>query len=180
MDGPRIPPASRRELGPVNALITRVLGVAAGTGPPNLFTTLARHRRLFRPWLRFAARLMPAGTLPRADTELVILRVAHLTGCEYEWRHHDRLAKRAGLRDIEAVRKGAEAPGWSQRQAALLRATDELYASTAWSDAAWDELGEHLTERQRIELPMLIGHYVMLAMTINALRIQPDEPRRRR
>ncbi len=60
----------------------------------------------------------------------------------------------------------------------MLRATDELYASTAWSDATWEELGMHLTERQLIELPMLIGHYLMLAMTINALRIQPDEPRR--
>ena len=39
--------------------------------------TIARHRRLFRPWLRFAATLMPGGVLPRADSELVILRVAH-------------------------------------------------------------------------------------------------------
>ena len=64
--------------------------------PPNLFSTLARHRRLFRAWLRFAGALMPRGSLPRADTELVILRVAHNSRCEYEWRHHERLGPRPG------------------------------------------------------------------------------------
>ncbi len=105
---PRIPPGTRREIGPVAAVIATIAGRALGTGPPNVFTTLARHRRLFVPWLRFAGRLMPRGRLPRQDTELVILRVAHRTGCEYEWRHHVRIGRRAGLsaEDIEAVRHG--------------------------------------------------------------------------
>jgi hypothetical protein len=71
---PRIAHGSRRQIGLVNAMIAAVLGRAAGTGPPHLFTTLSRHRSLYRPWLRFAGRLMPRGKLPRIDTELVILR----------------------------------------------------------------------------------------------------------
>ena len=31
-----------------------LIGAATGGGPPNVFTTLARHRGLFRRWLRFA------------------------------------------------------------------------------------------------------------------------------
>jgi alkylhydroperoxidase family enzyme len=176
----RIAPATGRELSPVNAVITRVLGIATGTGPPNLFTTLARHRRMFRPWLRFAARLMPFGVLPRRDAELVILRVAHLCGCTYEWQHHVRLAGRLGFTaaHLDDIRTGADAPRWTARQAVLLRATDELHASTRWSDATWQELSGQLTERELIELPMLVGHYVMLAMTVNGLQIQPDRPRR--
>src|SRR5438270_92593 len=79
---PRLAPGTRREIGALNALIVRAIGLATGGRPPNVFTTLARHRRLFRAWLRFAGRLMPRGTLPRADTELVILRVAHHCGCD--------------------------------------------------------------------------------------------------
>ncbi|MDQ1680340.1 MAG: hypothetical protein QOI42_1199 [Frankiaceae bacterium] len=76
---PRIEPGTREQTGTVNALIARAIGLASGTaGPPALFTTLGRHRRLFRPWLRFAGRLMPGGKLPRRDGELVILRVATL------------------------------------------------------------------------------------------------------
>jgi len=94
---PRIGPGGRGEIGLVNAAIVRVLGLATGGRPPNVFTTLARHRGLFRRWLWFAGGLMPGGKLPRVDTELVILRVAHNTGCDYEWGHHERLGRRAGL-----------------------------------------------------------------------------------
>ena len=128
---PRIAPGGRREIGLLNAAIVRVLGAAAGGGePPRVFTTLARHRGLFRRWLWFAGALMPGGTLPRDEAELVILRVAHNAGSEYEWVQHERLAQRAGLSadEVARVREGAAAPGWSPRQALLLRAADELHA----------------------------------------------------
>lgn len=174
----RIPPGRRAETGVVNALIARAIGLAGGTaGPPALFTTLGRHRRLFRPWLRFASRLMPGGKLPRKDAELVILRVASLTRCEYEWGHHERIGRRFGLdgQAIERVRDGADADGWSPRQVALLRAVDELHATRTLGDPAWDALSAAgLSETELIELPMLVGHYEMLAMTLNALRVTPD------
>jgi alkylhydroperoxidase family enzyme len=149
----------------------------AGGGPPTVMRTLARHRGLFRPWLRFAARLMPGGVLPRKDTELLILRVAHNCGSEYEWRHHEHLGRQAGLstEEIERVREGAGAEGWSGRRRALLEAADELHADRDLSDATWAQLREHgLGDVELIELCMLVGHYEMLAMTLNALRVQPD------
>jgi alkylhydroperoxidase family enzyme len=179
---PRIAPGTRAETGIVNALIARVIGLVGGTaGPPALFTTLGRHRRLFRPWLRFASRLMPGGKLPRRDAELVILRVASLAPSEYEWGHHERIARRFGLdaAAVQRVRDGGEADGWTPRQVAVLRAVDELHATRTLSDSAWDGLrAAGLTEAELIELPMLVGHYEMLAMTLNALRVRPDRFRR--
>jgi NAD(P)-dependent dehydrogenase (short-subunit alcohol dehydrogenase family)/alkylhydroperoxidase family enzyme len=175
---PRVSPGSRAQIGWLNALIVAVLGRAAGTGrPPNLFSTLARHRRLFRAWLRFAGALMPRGTLPRADTELVILRVAHNCGCEYEWRHHERLAGAAGLgaADIARVIDGPSGDDWTLRQSLLLRAADELHEHRELSGELWAELRGVLSEVEAIELLMLVGHYEMLAMTIASLRIAPDE-----
>ena len=179
----RIPPGTRRQTGILNALIARVIGLGAGTqGPPALFTTLGRHRRLFRPWLRFAARLMPRGDLPRPDAELVILRVAVLCDSAYEWTQHERIAPRVGLDKaaVARVREGADAPGWSARQEAIIRAVDELHASRTLGDANWDALrAAGLTDTQLIELPLLAGHYEMLAMTLNALRVPPDRFRGR-
>jgi AhpD family alkylhydroperoxidase len=175
---PRIAPGTRREIGVLNWGIARFLGIASGSShPPRLFTTLARNRRLFRPWLRFAGTLMPGGKLPRPDSELVILRVAHNCECEYEWRHHERLAEVAGLdaETVARVRDGADAAGWSGRQAALLRATDELHAERRLSDGGWEDLRPHLSDAQAIELCMLVGHYEMLAMTLNALQVEPDD-----
>lgn len=175
---PRIAPGSAAEIGRLNFLIARVLGAAIGSGPPNIFTTLGRHRRLFRPWLRFAGALMPGGTLPRADGELVILRVAHNTGSEYEWAQHERLALTAGLNgeEVQRVREGPAGSGWSDRQRLLLQATDELHAVRVLSPAVWSGLRQLLSDPQLIELCMLVGHYEMLAMTLNSLAVAPDPP----
>jgi AhpD family alkylhydroperoxidase len=175
---PRIAPGGRHEIGPVNAAIVWVLGRATGGRPPHIFTTLARHRGLFRRWLWFAGALMPGGKLPRRDSELVILRVADNTGCAYEWGHHERLGQRAGLsaEEVERVRSGPDAPGWTPRQQLLLRAADEMYAAGQIGDELWASLAAELDERLLIELCLLIGHYEMLAMTLNTLRVQPEAP----
>jgi len=178
---PRIRPGNRRELGLVNAGIVRLLGLATGGRPPNIFTTLGRHHGLFRRWLWFAGALMPGGKLPRIETELVILRVAHNSGCDYEWGHHERLGKRAGLSEqqIAEVRSGPEGEGWTQRQALLLRAADEMHADGRIGDELWAGLAAQLDEVRLIELCMLIGHYEMLAMTLSSLGVEPERPRDR-
>jgi AhpD family alkylhydroperoxidase len=173
---PRVPPGGRREIGIINVAVTRIIGVATGSGPPNVFTTLARHRGLFRRWLWFAGALMPGGLLPRRDSELVILRVAENCRCEYEWRHHERLGRTAGLtaEQIQRVREGPDADGWSARERLLLRAADELHTERDVSGELWGELRPMLSDTELIELCLLIGHYEMLAMTLNALRVAPD------
>lgn len=173
---PRLTPGSRSQIGALNALITQLLGAAIGTGPPNLFTTVARHRRLFRRWLRFAGALMPGGTLPRVDTELVILRVAHRCDCAYEWLHHQRMAAGAGLSEAQlaAVGEGPAAPLWNEHERTLLRAVEELLTDHRVAGDTWERLRAGYDDEQLIELLMLIGHYEMLAGVINSLGIQPD------
>lgn len=177
--GPRIAPGTRSQIGWVNSGIVRLAGLATRGKPPHLFTTLARHRGLFRRWLWFAAALMPGGKLAREESELVILRVAHNSGCEYEWQHHERLGRKAGLaaEEIASVREGAAAQGWSGRQALLLEAADELHAGGVIGDQLWSRLQSTMTEVELIELCMLVGHYEMLAKTLNSLRVEPDYPR---
>ncbi|HVY96961.1 MAG TPA: carboxymuconolactone decarboxylase family protein [Solirubrobacterales bacterium] len=173
---PRIAPGGREQIGLLNYGVAKLMGLATGGPPPNVFTTLARNRGLFRRWLWFAGGLMPGGKLPRRDTELVILRVAHNTGCDYEWGHHEHLGRRAGLsaEEVQRVREGAAAPGWTSRQQMLLRAADELHGEGRIGEALWAELSAELDDRRLIELCLLIGHYEMLAMTLNTLQVQPD------
>ncbi len=175
-DTPRITPGTRAQIGWINYGIARVIGAATGGAPPNIFLTLARHRTLFRKWLRFASGLMPGGKLPRDESELLILRVAHATGCDYEWHHHEKIGLTAGLsaEEIERVREGPEAEGWSPRRRAMLRAADELLADNFISDSVWAELSAELSDTRLIELCLLVGHYEMLAGTLNSLKVQPD------
>lgn len=179
MSQPRIRPGGRAETGVLIAALARLAGRAMGTEPPNLFTTLGRHRTLSWAWLVFAGKLMPGGRLPRRESELVILRVAHLHESLYELEHHTRLGRRAGLDEaaLDRVAAGPQARGWSERERAILAATDALVERGELDDELWEALSAHLDERRLIELCMLVGHYEMLAKTIAALRIQPDRPR---
>jgi AhpD family alkylhydroperoxidase len=122
---------------------------------------------------------MPFGTLPRRETELVILRVAHLRGSAYELAQHERLALRSGVsrEELWRVAHGAAAEGWTPRERTLLAAVEELHANGDLADASWSELRAHLDEKESIELLMLAGHYEMLAVVLNTLRVVPDAAR---
>ncbi len=177
--GPRVSPGRLRETGPVIWAFTRVAGRVTGTNPPHVFTTLGRTRGLFWGWLHFAGRLMPGGRLPRRETELVILRVAHRRGSAYELEHHARLARRAGVTrgDLDRVRVDGVDDGWGRHEAVLLRAVDELLETRDLGDGTWAELAAELDPRRAIELLLLVGHYDMLATTLTTLRVPPDRRR---
>ena len=169
-------PGSWRELGLFNWAAASLGGLATGAGEPlRLFTTLGRHRPLFRAWLAYSAALMPFGRLPRRESELVILRVAWRTGSRYELAHHRRLGRRVGLSELEVERACAGEVGeLCPREQALIRATDELLVEVGLSDETWSALAAHLGELEIIELCLLVGHYRGLASTLNALRVAPE------
>jgi alkylhydroperoxidase family enzyme len=173
---PRIAPGTRRQVGLVNAGILGAIGLAVGGRAPNVFTTLARHRGLFRGWIFFAGALMPGGKLARAESELVILRVAHNTGSEYEWAQHERLGEAAGLSraEIARVRAGGGDPGWSERRSLLLAAVDELHERDRIGADLWAGLERHYDPVELIELCMLAGHYRMLAGALNSIEVATD------
>jgi alkylhydroperoxidase family enzyme len=176
---PRIAPGGLREIGLPIWVFSRLAGRVTHSSPPRIFTTLGRNRRLFWGWLHFAGRLMPGGRLPRLDTELVILRVAAVRGSDYEFGHHGELGRRAGLSpaEIDRTRSGSAAAGWSGRQSLLLRVAESLLEQRDLADELWGELRGALDERACIELLLLVGHYDMLATTLIALRVQPEEHR---
>jgi alkylhydroperoxidase family enzyme len=53
----------------------------------------------------------------RREAGLIILRVAHLRSCEYEFAHHVALSRRAGVHaaDVTRVQDGPSAAGRSVR-----------------------------------------------------------------
>jgi 4-carboxymuconolactone decarboxylase len=59
--------------------------------------------------------------------------------------------------------------------ATLLRAADELHVTSTVSDATWSALATRFTTEQLIELLMLVGHYHLVAMTLNALGVELDD-----
>lgn len=142
--------------------------------PLNVFTTLARHPTLYRAWLRFGGALL-YGTLPARDRELAILRTAHHRGSDYEWAQHVRIAREAGLADLEIESVRQAGATWDPADALVLRVADELHTGGDLSDATWAALCERYDEPGRIELVMLVAHYDMLAVVLNTLRVRIED-----
>lgn len=174
----RIPSGGFRALGPINWVAAKAAARTIRAPEMHLFTTLGQRQLLFWTWLLFSSRLL-RGRLPRADTELVILRVAHLRSSEYELQHHRWLARRRGL-DTQTQKSIFAWPDTSDRltdrQRALLCATDEFVNNRTISDETWQQLSGHLDRRQLIEFCMLAGQYDGLAATMSALKIPLDHP----
>ena len=177
MSTPRVSPGGFAALGPINWIIVRAMGIATGTDSPHIFATLGRSKGLFRGWLHFSSRMMPFGELSRAESEMIIIRVAHLRDCDYELDHHRRLGEKAGIgpAEFERVLAGPDDGAWGDRERTLLLATDQLVTGRDIDDPTWEALRRHLTERQAIAFTLLVGQYDMLATTIGTLRMQRDE-----
>ena len=172
---PRIPPLPETDWSDKDRELIE-LGRGGVAGAPNIFTTLVRHRRLFRRWSAFAGVLL-TGTLPARDRELMILRTGWLCQAPYEWGQHVVIARREGITDdeIQRITEGPGAAGWTPLEVALLTATDELHADACISDATWAVLAAAYTDEQLIEVPMVIGQYHLVSFTLNSLGV-PREP----
>lgn len=140
----------------------------------SLMSTLVRHPKLARAFLRFSGYLLYGSTLPARVREQAILRVAHRRSCAYEWSHHVKIATEAGLSDAEiaAAQTGETNDNFDR---AVFNAVDELDEKSNLSDQTWAALGERLDERQRMDLIFTIGGYIALAMAINTFGVEVEQ-----
>lgn len=179
----RIAPLAAEELTPeVLDLVTRIratIGLGPSSDIAEYARTVLKHPEIFRRQMEMGAVIF-SGALPPRERELAVLRVGWLMRAPFEWGEHVDIAKRYGVtpQEIERVIEGAGAPGWSEHDAAILRAVEELLSEQAISDETWSVLAKTWNEQQLIEFPMMVGQYVATAFVQNALRIRlsPTNP----
>jgi alkylhydroperoxidase family enzyme len=143
----------------------------------NALGTLARHPALTHAFHTFNGHILFTSTLTPRQRELLVLRVAKVRDAAYEWEQHVILASEAGLDDEEIARiaEGPRASGWTQLDAAMLRAVDELVADAMITDATWAVLAETYDEHQLMDLVFTVGAYDLLAMAFRSFGVELDE-----
>lgn len=144
---------------------------------PDVFKLLSVNSRLFWAWLFFASRLFPYGKLPGRERELIILRVAWLCRCRYEWGQHIEVGLKNGLTDKDVLNVSTGASAFAnEREKSLIASCDEFVAQQFISENTWHKLSQFFSEKLLIEISMLIGHYQMLAGFLNStgLRLEPS------
>jgi alkylhydroperoxidase family enzyme len=139
---------------------------------PHLF-----HMQLYNPaiadgWLRLGTAVRFNSELDDATRELAICLVARLTGAEYEWQAHRRIAidhgfSEAALDTVLDWRKGE----FDTRQRAVLQLAEELTKNVQVSDATFEKAKQHLNARQLVELVTTVAYYGMVARFLVGLQI---------
>jgi alkylhydroperoxidase family enzyme len=171
----RMAPVAPPHSAAVQAVLDRVM--PPGMPPLTLFTTLARDERLFQKF--FAGSLLDGGRLTPREREIVIDRVTARCGSEYEWGVHVALfASRVGLAPEQIAslaQGGADDPGWTDAERALIATCDALHERCTLGEAQWARLRGHFSEEAVLEVLMLAGFYRTVSYLTNALAL-PLEP----
>ena len=172
---PRITPLSDDELTDEQAEVIAPI-VERGGVVPHVITTLMRNMPLFTSFNVLGRYIMSDSSLEPRLREILIMRVGWNTNCEYQWGQHVRMSASAGLTSEDHVRikAGAGAEGWTELESALITAVDELITDTMISDKTWATLSRHLSTEQLTDTIFTVGHYNMVAMSLNSLGVQPE------
>ncbi|MGH8429015.1 MAG: carboxymuconolactone decarboxylase family protein, partial [Solimonas sp.] len=143
----------------------------------NIFKVLAHHPQLMKRWTPFAGHVLAKQTLPFRDRELLILRIGWLNQAEYEFAQHELIAKKGGLTDadIERLKQGPKANGWSEHEAALLQAADDLYENSVVSDATWATLAKTYSTEQLVDAVFTVGQYNLVSWALNSFGVPLDD-----
>jgi alkylhydroperoxidase family enzyme len=109
--------------------------------------------------------------------ELAVIRVAILNDVEYVQRAHGpAYALKEGLtpEQVTAIAGWQSSNLFTDRQRALLGYTDAMTRDIEVPDPVFDGVRKHFSERQTVELTMLIGAYNMLTRFLKALKVDPE------
>jgi alkylhydroperoxidase family enzyme len=148
----------------------------------NLLGLQAHHPPLTGAYHHLIGHLLYTSTITARQRELLVLRVAALRASTYLWEQHAESAGDAGISgpEVERVRSGPEADGWSTSEAALLRAADELVRSARVADATWATLASALDTQQLMDVVFTVGAYDLLAMALRTFEVELDQDLRDR
>ena len=173
---PRIPLITRAEEMPlaqqeVWARIAKSRGRVVGP-----FAALLHSPALADRTAELGAYIRFDSALSAIDRELVILSVARIFDCGFEWAYHVREARKAGVRAeaIAAIRERRAPAGLDEDEAAVVDYVRQLLVDHRTDDATIAALRARLGVQGLVDMTATVGYYAMLACTLNAFDVRPD------
>lgn len=170
---PRIPLVAPEDLTPELAEIYRT----SPAGKLNIFRLHAHAPTVFPGYSAMAQAIFAKLDVPPLERELVVLMIAQLEECEYEWAQHAQIAASMGIPDaqISAIRAGDYANAvFNDREKALFDFTRQTVKNVRVDDAAFNAVAAFYSHRQIVELLFTIGSYMMLARIMEVAEIELD------
>jgi alkylhydroperoxidase family enzyme len=160
----------------VRELIAKLRGGRGGR-LINIYKMLLHSPRLAETWYDHIGGVRWETELDGQTREAVIIRIGYLNRVDYVIAAHVmRLAAPEGLREAqcEALKDWEPSDLFEPRLRAALAFTDAMTREVQVPEAVFDGLKPHFSERQIVELAVLIGAYNMHTRVLAALDIDPE------
>jgi uncharacterized peroxidase-related enzyme len=173
----RLPYLNREQLPELDRdIFDNLLAQRGGIG--NIFRVVAHSPLLLRRMLYFSDGLRNRTRLDPRLRELAIMTVGRLTNCEYEYVHHQNMAKRVGVRSEQVERLAAweSDPAFNEQERAIIRYATEVTQNVQVADATFEALRKFLDAEQIVELTLNIGFYNMVVRFLLPMQVdlEPD------
>lgn len=160
---------------PARAVLDRI---AAERGTIfNVYRMLAHSPRVLEHVYGLASYLWLDSTLEGPLQELVILRVAQLTGSDYEWSRHRDIARRVGVPDEQV----AALAGWRDaartfdaRERAALAVAEQATTHVEAGEEPVAELRRLAGDQALVEVLVLAGLYGLVARVLRSTAVDPE------
>jgi alkylhydroperoxidase family enzyme len=156
--------------------IARIKG-ARGGRLINIYRLMLHSPALANAWFDLNQAVRYGTEIEGQSRELAVIRVAILNEVEYVVRAHGpAYALKEGLtpEQVDALANWQPSKLFSEKQRALLAYTDAMTRDISVPGTVFSEVRKHFTERQTVELTMLIGAYNMLTRFLKALQVDPE------
>ena len=143
----------------------------------NIYRLMLHSPALANAWFDLNQAVRYGTEIDGQCRELAVIRVAVLNDVEYVQRAHGpAYALKEGLtpEQVTAIANWQPSKLFSEQQRALLAYTDAMTRDIEVSDAVYLDVRKHFSERQTVELTMLIGAYNMLTRFLKALKVDPE------
>jgi len=160
----------------LSELIAKLRG-ARGGRLLNIYRMMLHSPESARAWFELNQAVRYRTELEGQARELAVMRVAMLNGVDYILRAHGpAYALKEGITEaqVAALASWRESQLFNAPQRALLAYVDAMTLDIDVPDAVFAEIRNHYSERQTVELTMLIGAYNMLTRFLKALQVDPE------
>ncbi|HEX6518571.1 MAG TPA: carboxymuconolactone decarboxylase family protein [Streptosporangiaceae bacterium] len=146
-------------------------------GVPNTYRALAHAPQFVNGWIDMAWMLRRDATVDEGVRELAITRKAYLDNGDYLWRHHWKLAVKAGVTPgkLEAVSHWRDSAEFTPAERAAFEMVDELTAECRLSPEVWQGLRQQFTDREAVELVVIVAWYSCVSQTLASLRVPLED-----
>ena len=172
----RVPLIQEKDHPELSDLVAKIKG-ARGGRLINIYRLMLHSPALAGAWFDLNQAVRYGTELDGQCRELAVIRVAILNDVEYVVRAHGpAYALKEGLTpaQVEALADWRPSNLFNDKQRALLAYVDAMTRNIDVPDEAFAELRRYFSERQTVELTMLIGAYNMLTRFLKALKVDPE------